>query len=84
MRLEGKVALVTGGGRGLGREVVLLMAREGASVLVFDVNAEGAEESPPRPAMPAARRSRSPVTSPRRRTSPRRSPDAATSSVDST
>jgi NAD(P)-dependent dehydrogenase (short-subunit alcohol dehydrogenase family) len=44
MRLEGKVALVTGGGRGLGREVVLLMAREGASVLVFDVNAEGAEE----------------------------------------
>jgi NAD(P)-dependent dehydrogenase (short-subunit alcohol dehydrogenase family) len=44
MRLEGKVALVTGGGRGLGREVVLLMAREGASVLVFDVDAEGAEK----------------------------------------
>ena len=43
MRLEGKSAVVTGGGRGLGREVVLLMAREGASVIVFDQNGEGAE-----------------------------------------
>ena len=43
MRLEGKGAVVTGGGRGLGREVVLLMAGEGAGVVVFDVNAEGAE-----------------------------------------
>ncbi len=43
MRLEGKKALVTGGGRGLGREVVLLMAGEGASVVVFDQNGEGAE-----------------------------------------
>lgn len=43
MRLEGKGAVVTGGGRGLGREVVLLMAGEGAGVVVFDVNGEGAE-----------------------------------------
>jgi NAD(P)-dependent dehydrogenase (short-subunit alcohol dehydrogenase family) len=43
MRLEGKKALVTGGGRGLGREVVLLMSGEGASVVVFDLNGEGAE-----------------------------------------
>jgi NAD(P)-dependent dehydrogenase (short-subunit alcohol dehydrogenase family) len=43
MRLEGKGAVVTGGGRGLGREVVLLMAGEGAGVVVFDVNEEGAE-----------------------------------------
>lgn len=43
MRLEGKVAIVTGGGSGLGREVVLGMAREGASVLVFDRNLAGAE-----------------------------------------
>ena len=43
MRLEGKGAVITGGGRGLGREVVLLMAGEGAGVVVFDVNAEGAE-----------------------------------------
>lgn len=41
--MEGKAALVTGGGRGLGREVVLLMAGEGAGVVVFDVNEEGAE-----------------------------------------
>ena len=43
MRLDGKRALVTGGGRGLGREVVLLMAGEGASVVVFDLNGDGAE-----------------------------------------
>ena len=43
MRLEGKGAVVTGGGRGLGREVVLLMAGEGAGVIVYDVNVEGAE-----------------------------------------
>jgi NAD(P)-dependent dehydrogenase (short-subunit alcohol dehydrogenase family) len=43
MRLEGKVAVVTGGGSGLGREVVLAMTREGASVVVFDQNADGAQ-----------------------------------------
>jgi NAD(P)-dependent dehydrogenase (short-subunit alcohol dehydrogenase family) len=43
MRLEGKGAVVTGGGRGLGREVVKLMAGEGAGVVVFDVNEEGAD-----------------------------------------
>lgn len=43
MRLEGKVAVVSGGASGLGREVVLGMAREGASVVVFDRNGEGAQ-----------------------------------------
>src|SRR5260370_8038646 len=35
--LEGKVAVVTGAGRGIGREEVLLMAKQGAKVVVHDL-----------------------------------------------
>jgi NAD(P)-dependent dehydrogenase (short-subunit alcohol dehydrogenase family) len=38
MRLEGKVALITGAGSGIGRESALLFGREGARVVVADVN----------------------------------------------
>ena len=43
--LEGKTALITGGGRGIGRETGKLFAAEGARVAVSDLNAEGAAET---------------------------------------
>ena len=43
--VDGKIALVTGAASGIGRESALLFAREGARVLVSDVDAEGGEET---------------------------------------
>ncbi len=43
--LEGKIALVTGGGNGIGRETALVMAREGARVAVADFEPEAARET---------------------------------------
>lgn len=45
MRLEGKTALVTGGGAGIGRALAIGSAREGAAVVVVDIDAQGGTET---------------------------------------
>ena len=44
-RLDGKIALVTGGGSGLGKSAAIHMAEEGANVIVSDINLETATET---------------------------------------
>ena len=48
--LDGRVAIITGAGRGLGREHALLFAAEGAKVVVNDlggdIHGEGADRAP--------------------------------------
>ena len=45
MKLAGKVALVTGAAQGIGKAVALLLARNGADIVVSDINLEKAEET---------------------------------------
>ena len=76
-RVEGKIALVVGGGQtpgetiGNGRATAVVLAREGAKVVVADRDIERAEERPPSFAARGTRRARWPATLPRNRTSRR-------------
>jgi NAD(P)-dependent dehydrogenase (short-subunit alcohol dehydrogenase family) len=44
-RLKGKVAFITGAGRGMGREAAVLFAEQGARVIVADIDAKAAQET---------------------------------------
>ena len=43
-RVDGKIALVTGGAQGLGEAAARMLAREGARVAITDVNIAGAQK----------------------------------------
>src|ERR1017187_8023050 len=45
LRLEGKVAFITGAASGIGREIALEFAREGAKIVIADLNKEAADKT---------------------------------------
>ena len=43
MKLENKVAIVTGGGKGIGAEICLKLAKEGAKIVIAEMDIESGE-----------------------------------------
>lgn len=56
MRLENKRVVITGSASGIGRATAQLMAKEGAKLVLADVNEAGLKETATRSGMPAAHR----------------------------
>ena len=44
-QLNGKTAIVTGGGSGIGRAISKLFAQQGATVFVFDIDEKGSKQT---------------------------------------
>ena len=44
MKLENKIAIVTGGGKGIGEEICLGLAKEGAKIVVADLDKENSSK----------------------------------------
>ena len=44
MLLKDRVAIVTGGGQGIGREIALTLSKEGADIVIVDLNLESADQ----------------------------------------
>ena len=61
-RLAGEIAIVTGGGQGIGRAIARRLMTEGAAVAILDVNCETGESTAAELKAAAARRSSSSAT----------------------
>ena len=62
MRLRDKVAVVTGAASGIGKEIALTYAREGATIAIADLNQQGADAAAEEIRGKGGRRSASPWT----------------------